>query len=134
MHGSIAACRLTDLQFDDEAKRIEGCAKMVDDGEWIKVRAGLYSGFPSGGGYARRWPDLIDPKLMRYTPTLAEVSILDTPCVPTATFEVIKADRSVELRKCNISRRRHGGHATALHGNPYVSKPPAAAGPSCNLA
>jgi hypothetical protein len=27
MHGSIAAGKLTDLQFDDDAKRVEGCAK-----------------------------------------------------------------------------------------------------------
>src|SRR5580700_2652967 len=37
MHGSIAAGKLTDLQFDDDAKRIDGVAKIVDDNEWKKV-------------------------------------------------------------------------------------------------
>jgi hypothetical protein len=36
---------------------------------------------------------------MRYTPTLAEVSIVDNPCVPTTSFEYIKADGSVEMHK-----------------------------------
>jgi hypothetical protein len=99
MHGSIAAGKLTDLKFDDDAKRIDGVAKIIDDAEWNKVVEGVYTGFSIGGGYAKRWPDPTNSGLMRYTPTLAEVSIVDNPCVPTATFEYIKADGSRELRK-----------------------------------
>lgn len=99
MHGSIAAGKFTDIAYDDDAKKIEGCAKIVDDIEWNKVLEGVYTGFSIGGGYARRWVDPNDSKLMRYTPVLAEVSIVDNPCVPTATFDLIRADGSVEMRK-----------------------------------
>ncbi len=99
MHGSIAAGKLTEISFDDDAKRIDGCAKIVDEAEWQKVLEGVYTGFSIGGGYGKRWTDPENPKLKRYTPVLTEVSIVDNPCVPTAMFEVIKADGSVEMRK-----------------------------------
>jgi hypothetical protein len=99
MHGSVAAGKLTDISFDDDNRRIEGVAKIVDDDEWQKVLEGVYTGFSIGGGYARRWPDTKNPELMRYTPILSEVSLVDNPAVPTATFEVIKQDGSTECRK-----------------------------------
>jgi hypothetical protein len=114
MHSSIAAGKLTDLKFDDDAKRIEGVAKIVDDNEWVKVCEGVYTGFSIGGGYARRWPDPNNSGVMRYTPTLAEVSIVDNPCVPTATFEYIKADGSVEMRKFTPSHKEDSMDPKAL--------------------
>src|ERR1700679_3462121 len=45
MHSSIPAGKLTDLKFDDDAKRIDGVAKIVDDSEWNKVLEGVYTGF-----------------------------------------------------------------------------------------
>jgi hypothetical protein len=101
MHDNIAAGKFTDLVFDDDAKRIEGVAKVVDDNEWNKVLEGVYTGFSIGGGYAKRWTDPENPQLKRYTPELSEVSLVDNPCVPTATFEFIKEDGSTELRKFN---------------------------------
>ena len=57
MHGSIAAGKLTDIDFDDEGKRIVVAAKIVDDDEWRKVTEGVYTGFSQGGRYVKRWPD-----------------------------------------------------------------------------
>jgi hypothetical protein len=57
MHSNIAAGRLTDINYDDDNKRIQGCAKIVDDAEWGKVLEGVYTGFSIGGGYAKRWSD-----------------------------------------------------------------------------
>ena len=100
MHGSTAAGKLTNISFDDENKRVEGVAKIVDDAEWNKVLEGVYTGFSIGGGYAKRWQDPADPiGVTRYTPTLSEVSIVDNPCHGNATFSVIKRDGSTELRK-----------------------------------
>ncbi len=99
MHGAVAAGKLTDIRFDDAGKRIDGVAKIVDDDEWNKVLEGVYTGFSIGGGYARRWPDAENPNLMRYTPVLSEVSLVDNPAVPTATFQLIRKDGSIELRK-----------------------------------
>jgi hypothetical protein len=99
MHGQVAAGKLQSLAFDDTAKKIECCGKVVDDAEWNKVLEGVYTGFSMGGKYLKRWQDAENPQLTRYTPKPSEVSLVDNPCIPTATFEVVKEDGSTELRK-----------------------------------
>ncbi len=99
MHSNIATGKLVDIAFNDEGKRIEICGKVVDDAEWAKVEEGVYTGFSQGGRYLKRWPDPDEPKLMRYTAEPVEVSLVDHPCLPEATFAVVKADGSTELRK-----------------------------------
>lgn len=96
MHGKIAAGKFTALSFDDENKRIEACAKVVDDNEWAKVEEGVYTGFSIGGKYGRTWKDGVNK---RYEAVPAEGSLVDLPCIKSATFEVVKADGSTELRK-----------------------------------
>jgi hypothetical protein len=51
-----------------------------------------------------------DPALMRYTAEPVEVSLVDNPCLPEATFAVLKADGSTELRK--FKRAASGTRAT----------------------
>ena len=99
MHGQFAAGKLEIIAFDDEGKRIECCGKVVDDAEWAKVLEGVYTGFSMGGRYLKRWKDEENPQLTRYTPRPCEVSLVDNPCIPTATFEVVKEDGTIELRK-----------------------------------
>jgi hypothetical protein len=99
MHGTVAAGKLIEIAFNDAEKRIEICGKVVDDAEWQKVEEGVYTGFSQGGRYLKRWPDPDEPKLTRYTAEPMEVSLVDHPCLPEATFAVIKADGSTELRK-----------------------------------
>jgi hypothetical protein len=99
MHSSVAAGKLVDIAFNDEQKRIEICGKVIDAAEWQKVEEGVYTGFSQGGRYLKRWPDPHDPELIRYTAEPVEVSLVDYPCLPEATFAVIKADGSTELRK-----------------------------------
>ena len=96
MHGKIAAGKLNDIGFDDKRKAIDVAAKIVDKDEWQKVLEGVYTGFSIGGSYLKRWTD---GELKRYTARPAEISLVDLPCVPTATFSMIKADGSEELRK-----------------------------------
>ena len=96
MHGRVAAGKLTDIAFDDEGKRILVSAKIVDDEEWRKVQEGVYTGFSQGGRYVKRWPDP-DTGLTRYTAEPNEISLVDLPCLPGATFEVVK-DGAVEKR------------------------------------
>jgi hypothetical protein len=99
MHGHVAAGKLVEIAFNDEARQVEICGKVVDDAEWQKVEEGVYTGFSQGGRYLKRWPDPDRPSLMRYTAEPLEVSLVDHPCLPEATFAVIKADGSTELRK-----------------------------------
>ena len=89
MHAPIAAGKLTDIAFDDDGKRITVAAKIVDDDEWRKVQEGVYTGFSQGGRYVKRWPDP-DTGLVRYTAEPYEISLVDLPCVPDATFDVVK--------------------------------------------
>ena len=99
MHSNIAAGKLTDLTFIDDEKRVDGAAKVVNDSTWNKVLEGVLTGFSLGGGYEKRWTDPENPNLKRYTPSINEFSLVDNPCIPGATFEVVKADGSIELRK-----------------------------------
>jgi hypothetical protein len=108
MHSHVAAGKLVDIAFNDEQKRIEICGKVIDDAEWQKVEEGVYTGFSQGGRYLKRWPDPDEPTLIRYTAEPVEVSLVDHPCLPEATFAVIKADGSTELRKFRTGDRHEG--------------------------
>ncbi len=50
----------------------------------------------SGGAYVKRWQD--EAGLQRYTADPAEISLVDLPCLQSATFEMIKADGASERR------------------------------------
>lgn len=97
MHGLSVAGKLTDISYDDDNKAIEVCAKVVDDAEWNKVIEGCYTGFSVGGRYAKKWDDVVDgEKVKKFTAVPNEVSLVDNPCVKSATFQLIKADNVVE--------------------------------------
>lgn len=120
MHGAVAAGKVTSLTFNDEAKQIEICAKVIDDAEWIKVEEGVYTGFSQGGTYAKRWTDENGAK--RYTANPHEISLVDLPCLSEARFEMVKADGSRELRAFKLVPAETPT-ATA-EPNPPVSPPP----------
>ena len=96
MHGKVAAGKVTAINFNDTEKQIEICAKVVDDNEWKKVEEGVYTGFSQGGAYVKRWKD---GDVQKYTADPSEVSLVDLPCLDIATFSVIKADGTTEMRK-----------------------------------
>lgn len=97
MHGLNVAGKLTDIAFDDEAKQIEVCAKVVDDKEWEKVLEGCYTGFSVGGKYAKKWNETKDGlTIKKFTAVPNEVSLVDNPCVKSATFQLVKADGAEE--------------------------------------
>ena len=121
MHGRIAAGKLTDISFDDEGKRILVAAKIVDDDEWRKVSEGVYTGFSQGGRYVKRWSDP-ENGLTRYTAEPSEISLVDLPCLPDATFEVVK-NGVVEKRAFAAAAQR----ATSESADPAATAPEAAA-------
>jgi hypothetical protein len=97
MHKDISAGVIVPggMVFHDDEMAIDICAKVIDDNEWEKVIGGAYTGFSIGGRYAKKWEDS-DLGKTRYTADPSEVSLVDRPCVPTATFfEIQKADGSV---------------------------------------
>ena len=105
-------------------------AKIVDDDEWRKVQEGVYTGFSQGGRYVKRWPDP-DTGLVRYTAEPHEISLVDLPCVPDATFDVVKdgvaekrafaprpADDPADLDDTDLDaeNEKHGFHRRAREG------------------
>lgn len=93
MHGLNVAGKVTEMEFDDENKTIEICTKVVDDGEWNKVLEGCYTGFSVGGSYGKKWNEVVDgQQVKKYEAKPNEVSLVDNPCVPSATFSLVKAD------------------------------------------
>src|SRR6266853_1017060 len=100
MHGKIAAGIIVDpLSFNDTEKAIDAAIKVTDDQEWSKCLDGTYTGVSIGGSYVgERRTEKIDGKdIKRYTANPVEVSLVDSPCIPTAKFfDVIKADGSIQ--------------------------------------
>ena len=95
MHQLKAAGKVEEIGYDDQAKAIEICAKIVDDDEWKKVEEGVYTGISPGGRFLKRWND---GRYMRYTAGPNEISLADIPTIPSATFTMIKADGATEER------------------------------------
>jgi hypothetical protein len=98
MHGKVAAGKISAIAFNDDEKRIEIAAKIIDDEEWRKIEEGVYTGFSQGGAYVKRWADPENPDLIRYTARPSEISLVDLPCLPEAAFELVKADGVSEKR------------------------------------
>ena len=96
MHQPIAAGKVTALDFDDENKQIKITGKIIDKAEKEKMAEGLYSGVSQGGAYVEKWKE---GDLTYYTADPSEISIVDNPCLAEASFEYVKADGSVEIRK-----------------------------------
>lgn len=113
-HGSVVAGKLTDITMDDVTKAITVTAHIVDDNEWNKVSKGCYGGFSIGGAYVRKWDDA---GTKRYTAKPSEVSIVDMPCNPDATFTVIKADGSEEMRKFHVESLKKNLYDVATLAN-----------------
>ena len=101
MHQNVAAGKLIALTADDVNKGFYVGAKIIDDNEWNKVEQGVYTGFSVGGSYTKRWSDFQNPGKIRYTAKPAELSIVDSPCIPSATFQMVKADGVTVTRSFN---------------------------------
>jgi hypothetical protein len=113
MHGKVAAGKIASINFKDVEKRIEIMAKIVDDDEWRKIEEGVYTGFSQGGEYVKRWRDPENPELTRYTARPTEISLVDLPCLPEASFELVKADGAREFRPFAPAVAK-AGNASAL--------------------
>lgn len=94
MHTKEVAGKIVDLTFDDVTKSVNVIAHVASDNAWNLCKSGCFSGFSIGGGYSRRWEQ---DGLKKYTPIIREISLVDSPCIPSARFaELIKADGIVE--------------------------------------
>lgn len=118
-HSNIAAGKLVELTFDDDLKKVGFVAKVVDDNEWKKVEEGVYTGFSPGGRYAKRWQDGAHK---RYTADVRELSIVDVPCNPSATFTMVKADGTEETREFAIGNAYEPGNTATVERADALAK------------
>ena len=102
MHQLSAVGAGKEMDFDDDAKAIHMGFKVVDDAAWVKVQEGVYTGFSQGGRYVKTWKS---GSLTHYTADPGEISLVDNPCLTTATFEYVKSGGAVELRKFKLDER-----------------------------
>lgn len=72
-----------------DGKGLYLAVKVVDDAAWEKVTEGVYKGFSIGGRATKR--DTIDKSIITGL-KLTEISLVDRPANPEATFDVFKAD------------------------------------------
>lgn len=118
-HSNIAAGKLVELTFDDDLKKVGFVAKVVDDNEWKKVEEGVYTGFSPGGRYAKRWQDGAHK---RYTADVRELSIVDIPCNPSATFTMVKADGTEEARAFALDAAYEPGNTATVERAEVLAK------------
>jgi len=117
--------RLTDIRFDDARKQITATAEIIEQEARDLLEAGVLTGFSIGGGY--QWKRLQPDGMTRYAALPSEISVVDRPCVPNATFQVIKAGVTLEKRFPNAeaserdlitSARRRAAKELLLKGYP----------------
>jgi hypothetical protein len=114
MHSLDAIGKGVSIDFNDDAKTIHMGFEVVDPLAIKKFKKGVFVGFSQGGSYIqpKDWPTLKikDPVYkgcVRYVSDPGEVSGVDSPCLPIALiesmkakqFEYVKADGSTSLRK-----------------------------------
>jgi hypothetical protein len=93
-HGKVAAGIVSSIEFDDAAKTVSFGIDVVDDGEWEKVIKGVYTGI-SPGGRGKRYRDAKGVKRFKLE-KMHELSLVDVPSLPGATFTLAKADGGEE--------------------------------------
>lgn len=107
MHQLDAVGKLIAIDFDDEQKQIRIGTKIVDDSVWEKVVEGVLAGFSIGGSYVKTWKDKVSD-FLRFTAKPSEISIVDLPCCPTATFEMVKADGTTATCQFKVVEKKGG--------------------------
>lgn len=87
MHQPSAVGIAKEASVDDKGLYL--AVKVVDDAAWEKVTEGVYKGFSIGGRATKR--DTLDKSVITGL-KLTEISLVDRPANPEATFDVFKAD------------------------------------------
>lgn len=87
---------VTRIDYKDTEKQIWTEATPATDEVWEMIKMGALAGFSIGGKVTKTKKE---GEYTRYWFTLVELSLVDSPANPEATFAYIKADGSVELRK-----------------------------------
>jgi len=96
MHGLQIGGKVIKLEFKDEEKQVWLGTQPATDEVWKLIKGGYITGLSHGGRYL--WKKEVG-EYTRYAPEISEVSYVDNPANPDASFAYVKADGSMELRK-----------------------------------
>ena len=92
MHGARVAGLVREITFDDMAKAIGFQIMVTNADEWENCALGVYTGISPGGKMVK----FAGSK--RFTALPVELSLVDKPSNPNATFTMMKADGMEETR------------------------------------
>lgn len=98
-NAKIAAGKFVSMDYDDDAKKINVVAKVVDPTEQDKVREKVYTSFSIGAHYAKKWRD---GKYTRWTADPFEGSLVDYGAMPSTrgiSFNAAGKDTTVDVKK-----------------------------------
>jgi hypothetical protein len=90
------------IAFDprDGEKAIFMGFKIIDNAAWEKVMTRVYTGFSHGGEVVGpKVPDPVHKNCMRYVAKPVEISLVDNPCLGSATYTLVRANGKQEIVK-----------------------------------
>jgi hypothetical protein len=102
MHQLSAVGRAIAFDPRDKDKKIVMGFKVVDDNAWKKVMERVYTGFSHGGEVVGpKVPDPVHKNCMRYVAKPVEISLVDNPCLASASYTLVRSNGSTEIVKVN---------------------------------
>lgn len=96
MHSLELGGKVVKIDYNDERKEVWLTTSPANGDVWEMLKGGYLTGYSIGGKITKRKKE---GDYSRYWFKLSEVSYVDNPANPEATFAYVKADGSVELRK-----------------------------------
>ncbi len=108
MHSPSAVGVAEEIILDDATKSLRIGVKVVDDGAWAKVKAGVYKGFSIGGKVMRAMTqkategDQWVRRIVDYA--LTEISLVDRPANPRAVFTLIKREGGNAMKEKRMKK------------------------------
>jgi hypothetical protein len=91
MHQWSAVGKTVQPKVDQAKKGLYIVAKIVDDQAWAKIKEGVYNGFSIGGRVLKKINNVIEELMLN------EISLVDRPANPLATFSLVKFDKNGKL-------------------------------------
>jgi hypothetical protein len=96
MHQLQVGGKAIKLEFKDAEKEVWLGTEPASADVWHLLKGGFLTGYSIGGDYAWKRDE---GQYTRYAPEIGEVSYVDRPSNPEASYAYVKADGSIEMRK-----------------------------------
>lgn len=96
MHQLQVGGKAIKIDYHDQDKEVWLGTEPASEDVWHLLKGGFLTGYSIGGDYDWKRPE---GSYTRYAPIIGEVSYVDRPANPDASFAYVKSDGSTELRK-----------------------------------